>query len=275
MPHRPSPRAAGRRAFIALSVLLALAACRGRGPHSTTRVDEPWRSSRAGNFGLAGNLGVASGYEVSSTIEVLDPNFPVEATQLAGDLEGVFGGALGVEYYLFDDIALVAGAEYRVFDPMLEDDVFQFGTIEQFEYYLGAHYLLPMRWLPSERQRPYLATKAAYVPSVEYDLTTRFDLPDPLNDIELLSPYRGSSYVTLAAGAGLAYEFQRTLVGRLGYYYEGSLGETSDTVPTERISSTGDPTIDDFLDSVFEELQLDVSLDPQGWIAFVGLTYYL
>lgn len=268
MVHPPRPTR------VHLLVLAALSACQGGGARAVTRVDEPWQSARAGNLGLAANLGIASGYEVSSSIEVQDPNFPVEETLLEGDLEGVFGGALGFEYNVVDDLALLAGFEYRVFDPELEDDVFEFGTIEQFEYYLGARYLLPVRWLPSERLRPWLAAKAAYIPSVEYDLTTRFELPDPLNDIELYSPYRGSSYFTLAAGAGLAYELRRDLIGRLGFYYEWSLGESSDVVPTERAGSTGDPVLDEFLDGVFQDLQLDVSLEPEGWIAFVGLTWY-
>jgi hypothetical protein len=268
MAQRPPRSRAG------LLLVLALASCRGGGP-ARPQVEEPWQSTRAGNFGVAANLGVASGYQVDSTIQVQDPNFPVDETVLHGDLEGVFGGALGVEYYVVDDVALFAGAELRVFDPDLQDDVFSFGRIDQLEYYLGARYLLPMRWLENERLRPYLATKAAFIPSVDFDMTTRFELPDPLNDIQLLSPYRGSSYFTVAAGGGLAYEFQRNLIGRLGFYYEWALGDSSDVVPTERTTSTGDPTLDDFLDGVFEDLQLDVSLEPQGWIAFVGFTYYL
>ena len=256
-------------------LLVLLASCSAPAPVSRAQVEEPWTSSRAGNFGVTANLGLASGYEVDSTVEVQNPNFPVEETRLSGDLEGVFGAAFGVEYFVADDLSLFAGAELRVFDPELEDDVFEFGRIDQLEYYLGARYLLPFRWLRNERLRPFLATKAAYVPSVDFDLTTSFALPEPLNDIQLASPFRGSAYVSLAAGGGLAYELRRNLVARLGVYYEWALGDTSDVVPTERTSSTGDPAIDEFLDGVFQELQLDVSLEPQGWIAFGGITLYL
>lgn len=236
---------------------------------------EPWQSSRAGNIGPLVALGVGSGYRVDSKIEVLDPNFPVEPTELSGDLKGVFGGALGLEWYFVDDLSLFGGAEYRVFDPELDDDVFEFGRISELEYFLGLRYLLPVRWLPSERLRPFVQTKLAFVPSIDFDLTTHFDLPDPLSDIDLLSAFRGSSYFTLGAGGGLAYELQENLIARLGIFYEWSLADTTDVVPTERSGSTGDPTLDDFLDGVFEDLQLDVELEPRGWVAYLGFSYFL
>jgi hypothetical protein len=109
---------------------------------------------------------------------------------------------------------------------------------------------------------------------VEFNLKTSFELPDPLNDITLTSPYRGGEYWSLAAGTGLAYQFADSFVGRLGVMYEWALGESQATIPTSRDNSTGNPTIDEFLDGIFEELDFDVSLEPRGWVAYVGLVWF-
>lgn len=271
MRHARSPR--GPRARLAVLLGWTLASCQHGAPGAKL-VDEPWRTSAAGRIALTGDLGVGNDHLVDSTLEVEDPNFAVDTVELSGDLKGVFAGGLGVEYFLLDDFSLNLGAEYRVFEPDVSVDEFSFGKMSQLEYFLTARYLLPVRWLKNERLRPFVMSKLAYIPSVNFDLETSFDLPDPLNDITLTSPYRGGSYWSLAAGAGLAYQFADSFVGRIGVLYEWALTDSSATIPTSRTNSTGDPTIDEFLDDVFDELEFDVTLQPRGWVAYVGFLWY-
>lgn len=271
MRHDRSPRRSWSRA--AILALPAFASCHNGVPGAEL-VDEPWRTSAAGRIALTSDLGVGNKHAVSSTLEVQDPNFPVETVSLAGELDGVFAGGLGVEYFVFDDVSLNLGAEYRVFDPDVSVDEFSFGTMEQFEYFLTLRYLLPVRWLDSERLRPFVMTKLAYIPSVDFDLTTAFDLPDPLNDLVLTSPYSGGAYWSLALGAGLAYQFADSFVGRLGVVYEWAITQSMESIPTDRTNSTGNPTIDEFLDGVFQDLEFEVTLEPRGLVAYVGLLWY-
>jgi len=255
---------------IALALVWFLSACGAGGPPLARElVDEPWRATRRGSWGPLLELGLRTGYEVDSEVEVVDANFG-EPAFLHGDLEGLFGAGLGLEYFVLDDVSLVAGAELRQFEPHIEDDVFQFDKISQVEYSLGLRYVLPMRLLRGGRLRPYLQTKLAYIPKVEYDMTTLFELPDPLDDVVLVSPYRGSSYTTLAAGAGLTYQLRDDLIGRLGFFYEWAQSRSTDRVPSLRRNSSGNDFIDDTLDLI----EFDIDLEPEGWVAFLGFTYF-
>jgi len=253
------------------SIALVLSACSATGPPLARElVDEPWRATRRGSWGPVLELGLHTGYEVDSRVEVVDANFGQPAF-LHGELEGLFGAGLGLEYFVLDDVSLTAGAELRGFEPHLDDDLFQFDRISQLEYSLGLRYLLPLRLLRSGRLRPYVQTKLAYVPQVEVDMTAVLELPDPLEDVVLVSPYRGSSYTTLAAGAGLTYQLRDDLIARLGFFYEWAQSRSADRVPSVRQNSSGN----DFIDDTLDLLEFDVELEPEGWIAFLGFTYFL
>lgn len=249
--------------------LLVCAALLASCASSSRAVEDDWSLTRAGSFGVGGALGVASGYEVDSVVAVRDANFG-DPSSVHGDLDGKFGAALSAEYFVVDDLAVFAGAETRLFEPDLGQDLIQFGDIDQLEIFLGTRWFLPVRWLESRRLRPYLHLKLAYIPAVDFDMTTTLPFPDPLNDAVLRSPYRGSSYWSLGAGAGLAYRLSGHWYARLAFFYEWSLNESSASgVPSSLQGTTGNAFVDDIMNA----LEYDISLDPQGWIGFAGISY--
>ncbi len=247
-------------------MLLGAASCKSWTEPPTT---EPWRITRAGNFGVGLASALASDYEVDSVVAVRDANFG-EPAGINGKLLGTFGAALSAEYFIIDDLALFAGGEARVFEPDLGQDLISFGEIEQLEWFVGTRWFMPTRWLETQRLRPYLHMKLAYIPQVNFDMTTTLPFPEPLNDAVLLSPYRGSSYWTLGAGGGLAYQLSENVYARLAVFYEWALNESkASAVPSTLMGSTGNA----FVDNVMNSLEYDISLEPRGWIAFFAISY--
>lgn len=254
--------------MVCIALCLMLSACQQLNAKPT---EEPWRITQAGNFGIGASLGVASGYEVDSVVAIKDANFG-EPSSVHGVMEGKFGAALSAEYFPVDDVALFAGVETRMFEPDLGEDLISFGDIEQLEVFLGSRWFLPTRWLDSQRLRPFLHAKLAYIPAVDFDMTTRIPFPDPLNDAVMISPYRGSSYWTMGAGGGLAYQLSEHWYARGAFFYEWAMSESSaSSVPSSLQGTTGN----DFVDGIMDSLEYDISLEPQGWIAFFGLSYVL
>ena len=249
-----------------LLVALALASCQST---SALPEHEPWQKTQAGRVHLGGTLALGSGYEVDFVVAIGDSNFG-EPANVSGVMEGKFGAALSAEYFVVDDVSLFVGGEVRVFEPDLGEDLIQFGSIDQFELFMGGRWFLPTRWLESQRLRPFLHTKVAYIPAVDFDMTTTIPIPPPLNDAVLVSPYRGSSYWSLGAGGGLAYELTENWYARLEFYYEWALAEsTASGVPTTLQDSTGNQFVDDIMNS----LEYDISIKPQGWLAFWTIGY--
>jgi hypothetical protein len=261
---QPFPRLLNGPLF--LLVALALGSCQSAFVPSEY---EPWQSTQAGRVSVGGSLALGSGYEVDSVVAIGDSNFG-EPASIQGVMEGKFGAALSAEYFVVDDVSLFAGAELRVFEPDLGEDLISFGSIDQYELFMGGRWFLPTRWLESQRLRPFVHTKLAYIPAVNFDMTTTIPIPDPLNDAVLLSPYRGSSYWSLGAGGGLAYEFSSNWVGRLEFYYEWALAESSASgVPTSLQGTTGNQFVDDIMNA----LEYDITIKPAGWLGFASLGY--
>jgi hypothetical protein len=251
---------------MSLMALLALSACQSSSAYAR---HEPWQTTQAGRLSLGGSLALGSGYEVDSVVAIGDSNFG-EPASVSGVMEGKFGAALSAEYFVVDDLSLFVGGELRVFEPDLGEDLIRFGSIDQFELFLGSRWFLPTRWLKSQRLRPFVHTKLAYIPAVTFDMTTTIPIPPPLNDAVLLSPYRGSSYWSLGAGGGLAYELTENWIARLEFYYEWALAEsTASGVPTTLQGSTGNQFVDDIMNS----LEYDISIEPQGWLGFASIGY--
>lgn len=229
---------------------------------------EPWRNTRAGTTAAALSLGVGSGYKVDSTVTVVGANFG-EPSNLSGDMVGRYGFAFSGHYYFVDDWMLFVGAERRVFEPELGDDNISFGEASQNEFFLGTRYYLPMRFLESQRLRFFLQSKLAYIPKVEFDMTTRLEFDPPLNDAVLIAPYSGSDYWSLGAGAGLSYQFSQEVLVSWGFFYEWPLGLSKGRSTSELTQATGNSFVDDILDG----LQYDVEIEPEGWIAFFNIAY--
>lgn len=258
--------------------LVCLAACapleRARQPLEI----EPWRVTRRGTFAPFVGLGVASDFQVHSEGAFQDANFDA-GFDLDGELVGRFGGALGAEWFALDDLSLFAGLEYRLFDARLDpadtgvdpessEPLLAFGTIDQFEWFAGSRWYLPVRWGREGRLRPYLLGKLAWVPSVSFEAK----LIQPLGEFEsvrLVTPFSGGPYTTLGLGGGLAWQASEHVLWRLGAWYEWALSNPSDVSRVRRLNSSGN----DFLDAIFDDLELELEIEPRGPIAYTALSF--
>ena len=235
---------------------------------SSTGDEMRGQATQAGTFAVSLLAGVATGYTVDSTLDVVDANFG-GTTYLSGDLIGTYGLGLRAEYFMRDDWMLFIGGEQRVFQPDLGEDLVRFGEATQIETFLGTRYYLPWRALKNRRLRTFLQAKLAYIPRVEFDMTTRLPFDPPLEDGVLQSQFKGDEYWTMAAGAGLAYELTPAWMLSLGFFYEWPLGTSDGRADATLAQSTGNA----FVDNILSALEYDVSLEPQGWIAFLNLSY--
>jgi len=241
-------------------------------PLNEDLVDEPWRVTRRGSTGIAGFSGLFSGYEIDSTIQIVDPNFPTDPIDLGGDGKGILDLGLGLEHYIWDDLSLTVGAELRVIEPSLVDSAFDLDTLQQREYFTSLRYVLPVRLLESGRLRPYVQAKFAYIPEINFDISTvlAFSEFGQFEDVVLAAAFDGDSYYTLAVGGGLIYQLRDNLVARFGFFYEFAGDLSEGIVDADPQNSSGNSFIDDSL----EELQFGVEIEPSGWIAFGGLTFF-
>ena len=229
---------------------------------------EPWRTTRAGSTALSFQSGVASDYEVDSTVSFVGANFG-EPVDLHGEMVPLFGFGDRVEVFPVDDLSLFLGREYRAFEPDLDEELITFGDAAQWEYFLGSRWFLPTRFLDSQRLRVFLQAKLAYIPKVEFEMTTTLPFDPPLDDAILRSPFSGGEYWSVGAGCGLAYELGRHWMVSLGFFYEWPLVKSEGRTGAELIQSTGN----DFVDDIMRQLEFDVEIEPQGWIAFLNFSY--
>ncbi len=260
------------------SPIKALGLCFGifLGTACVSTQTDPWyaeheqrgASTRKGTRRLAMPAGVATGYQVDSTIKIVNANFGSD-THLTGDMIGRFGLGLRGEYFVADDWMLFLGGEQRIFKPDLGDDLITFGEASQIEFSVGSRYYLPWRMLDNRRLRGYLQTKLAYIPKVEFEMTSRLPFDPPLEDGILISQFEGSSYWSLAAGGGLSYELNKDWLVSLGFFYEWPLSTSDGVTGAELAQTTGNAFVDDIL----RALEYDVELQPEGWIAFLTMTY--
>jgi hypothetical protein len=254
--------------LVAGAALLGVLLCCSCQSTPTDLENEPWRLTRQGSLGVNGILGIGSDYEVDSTVQVVDANYGGES-KIHGVLDGTFGAGLGAEYFIFDDFSLFAGAEMRTFEPDIGEELITFGDITTYEYSLGTRWFLPVRFLENGRLRPFLQGKFAYIPSVEFDMTVRLPFDDPLQDAVMVAPYSGTSYWTWGVGGGLAYQVTDNLLIDLSVYYERSMNRSSGRSTSTLAQSTGN----DFVDNIFNGLQYDTTMRPEGWIGFLRLSY--
>jgi len=197
---------------------------------------------------------VWSDYETQGTF-TFDANFGDPVIALTTELDGEYGGALGVEYFVLRDVSLLLGYDRRRFQPrpsegLLIDDV------QSEEVFLAARYLLPWRFTSGDRLRLFVEGKLGYVPATEFSMEFDADVPGFANP---RFDFDGSPYWNVGLSGGLLYQLTDALVGQLSLMYETPLTPTRDLVQF------------DFLGFPIE---LDSEIESRGLIALVGITWY-
>lgn len=215
-----------------------------------------WSHARAGSMGALARAGVWNDHDAQSRVR-FQSNFGDEDIALGAQLEGELGLALAGELFLSSSWSFLFGVDYRLFQPT-ETPGFLFDTVESTEFFLGARWLAPMTFGTEDRWRPFLGVKVAGIPRTVFDAEvdlSEIDQPNP--DYE----FEGDPYFNLGLSAGLAYQLSDHAVLQFSVMHEWPLGSTEDTVNLE------------FLPGF--EVDLDTTIEPEGTMAFVGISWYL
>ncbi|MCZ6598987.1 MAG: hypothetical protein O7B99_15225 [Planctomycetota bacterium] len=220
---------------------------------------EPWDIVRPGAFGLSLRPALFGIYRVEGDFTAETPAKGTLTQTDSGDLEGRFGLALEVEYFVTSNWMLAAGVDYRVYDidglnPIQGLDV-EVETVETLQYYLGLRHLFaPFASRP--RLRPYVQGTLVYLPEV--DIGFEVDL-SAFGSSNLEIDAKGDGYWVAGVATGLMYHWTPQLVAELGIAYELPLT----SLDADLTFSIG-PSLVPF----------EAELEPEGLIGFWGLTYF-
>ncbi|MFT4539351.1 MAG: hypothetical protein ACI841_000961 [Planctomycetota bacterium] len=224
-------------------------------------------SFEPGTIALLVKLGLHSGYGASIENEFVGAmQDPVE---LEVDLEGNFGGALGLEVYASRSVSFQIGADYRHLSPAnpraageAVDDFFAFDDVTYIEYFFATRFLLPpFESILDRRLRPYLRIKTAFVPEVDSPAVINFNFPSIPGQEPIPNPefnFKGSEYWTVGGELGLAYFMGDNAMLHLGILFEQPLEDSQDRVEIQIASFTS---------------KLDVSMRPEGFMVVGGVSW--
>jgi hypothetical protein len=219
---------------------------------------ETWEVSRKGSKGWMNRAGIYEDYGVDTRIRFDTNNGPVDE-KFQTDLIGRLGLVTGAEYFVADDISIVAGVDYRKFDSEDEEGL-DYGTIDTLGGFVGMRWILPYRWTSQGRLRPFVQGTFGYWPATRFDFDFELDAPG-VDDPEL--HFRGDEYVSFAASTGLLYQINKSLVLELSALYEWPLFETRDKEVDLDLGLPSVPVI-----------PIDTEIEPEGLIVLFGLTWY-
>lgn len=251
-----SPRPALHLAAFAVWFVAALAA----GCSAPPLREEPWASFRPGTLAVTLRQPLFSIYEIEADFvaeTILDGTRRGSDTE---DVEGRYGAALGLEYFVADWLSIGGGIDYRLYEI---DDLAPEGlppveieALSTLQLYLALRgYFEPFESAP--RWRPFVGLDLAWLPRVdiEYDVDfSEFDIDLPAQEGE------GEDLVMLGLVAGVLYQWSDRLVFQAGAQYEVPL------VPLD-----ADLTFE--IDALSFDFPFFAEFEPRGLIGFVGASY--
>lgn len=213
-------------------------------------------------------MGLFTFYGADSNLVVAnpDPTQPAVVDEiLKTEMIGRFGLGVGYQRFVSDDFALTVGLEGRYTEPVVQDapqapgtqtDVFAPGNVLQFQATAGGRWWLPVRWADEGRLRPFVGLDLNYVPE------TNFDVVATLNEaIQIPFEFTGSSYWTVGLTLGLSYQWSDNVVVHLTASHETALS------PSEDVSYLDIP------DAPIDPLATTTTVDTQGWIGFLSVSW--
>ncbi|MCP3916682.1 MAG: hypothetical protein GY711_14095 [bacterium] len=216
--------------------------------------EDAWTVNERGTVGVIGRAGIWADFEAEGSFD-FDANFGDDGFDLTADLDGKYGGVIGLEVFVFDDVSLLFGYDRRVFEPE-ETEGLLFDDITSEEIFLAARWILPWRWLSEGRLRTFVEAKVGYLPSTEFDMEFDVMLPGFENpEFE----FDGGDYWNVGLAAGVLYQLRDDLVFQFSLLYEVPLSATEDVVEVDFL---GFP------------ISLDSEIEPEGLIVLTGLTWY-
>lgn len=213
-----------------------------------------WSHARAGAVAGFVDAGLWNEHTAKSVI-TFDSNFGAQEQKLDTEIVGRFGTALGGEVFLSDDWSLRLGYEYRMFEPE-DTEGFLFDTITTEEIFLAGRWRAPAFGV-QERWRPFLEARLAYMPSMQFDAAvdlSSIDQPNPEYSFDGSPSWNGG------LAAGLELQARDDLVFSIQLRHEFPLEATEDRVNLEFVPGF--------------EVDLDTSIEPEGTILLVGLTWF-
>lgn len=173
------------------------------------------------------------------------------------DLTPRYGGALKGQYFISDNIALGAIVELRSFEP---DPAMPLSAELLADPFDTIHWLATSRYFfepmgEENRWKPFVGVDYAYINEVDFgSVQVNYPAPFPSENINI----KAGSYTTIALVGGASYLWNDTASLDFGAFYEWTdkAGEVTLTFP-----NLGGATA-------------DVSVEPEGLILFVGMTFY-
>lgn len=234
-----------------LLLLLGLPACQLHRP-----LDVPaWSHARVGQVGWFAVAGLANDHHAETTI-TFDTNFGEQEIILEPELLGEFGLSLGAEVFVAEDWSLQLGYDLRQFGAR-DTPGFLFDTVTSESWFFHTRWHVPCPFGEGSRWRPFVQGRLAYLPN------TSFESEVDLSSINQPNPeykFDGSPYWNAGLAVGLEYQLRSDLVFQVGVNHEWALEPTTDRVHLE------------FLPGF--EVDLDTSIEPEGTMLMIGLTWY-
>jgi hypothetical protein len=249
-PMDPHPRRWS--ALIAVALALCVSSCRV--PLKAALEDEPWAATDAGNWGMSNRMGLFTNHEAVSGLSFESNGGPVNES-FTSDLIGLFGFAVGAEYFVAKDVSLVSGIDFRVLEPERTPGLV-FDQLLSTEFFLALRWVLPYRWGEEGRWRTFLETKFAVIPTTRFDFELDLGVPGTANP-EL--NFRGDPYTTIGLSSGVLYQLNDRAVAHLAAVYEWPLDHSEDIVTLNIANFT---------------IPMRNTIEPEGLIVFGGVTFY-
>ena len=209
-------------------------------------------------------LVVSSGwsvYEAKVDVEGQSGALTGETGSDSTDLEPNFGMGLRYSHFVTDNWSVGLLLEYRSFDA---DPVMPIAAELDADDYESTHIILANRWYGSpfgeeDRWRPVAGIDVGFIPEIELDATVNYG-PGLSEEISV----EGDSYWTVGALLGLTCLLTDNMAASFGIFYEFPLDSSDDSV----VLNVPVPGVG------IVPSQLDAEVYPDGFIGFVGLSYY-
>jgi len=168
-----------------------------------------------------------------------------------------YGGALKGQYFISDNIALGGIVELRSFDP---DPAMPLSAELVADPFETVHWIATSRYFfepmgEENRWKPFVGVDYSYIDEVDFGaVKVNYPAPFPAENINI----KAGSYTTVALVGGASYLWNDTASIDFGGFYEWTdkAGQVTLTFP-----NLGGATA-------------DVSVEPEGLILFIGMTFY-
>ncbi len=258
-PRAPFLRGLFHGSILTLKPIYALAGCLTLALASCQPLKhDAWSQVGKGTNEITASTGWAA-YEARVRLDDPTPGEGSASTRL----EPNYGGGLRFSHFITDSWSLGLLLEYRSFDA---DPVTPLTAELDAHDYESSHFILANRFYGNtfgeeNRWRVMAGIDLGYIPKIQLDATVTYPaaLGGGTEDISV----EGDSYATLGGLLGLTYMMRDNMAFSFGATYEFPLDSSDDSVVLTPPNAGG------------LMVPVDAEVKPDGFLAFVGLSFFL